>query len=141
MKKSRLVKRETDRLILDLEPEGEEWIEVKTQLTVREKRRFRRAGFDRMRSIGNEKDPQVEIRVDWEDVETARILEYVTDWSFVDHKEKPLKLNKEQLGNIDEEAFDAIVKALDEFVEEREQEKKLLSPTTGSESRLKRISS
>jgi len=139
MKKSRLVKREKVRLPLELE--GEEWIEVKTLLTVREKRRFQRAGFDRMRSVGDQEKPEVEIRVDWEDVETARILEYVTDWSFVDHNEKPLPLTKEMLGDIDEEAFDAIKKALDKFVEEREKEKKLLSPTTDSESRVKKISS
>jgi len=139
MKKSRLVKREKEKLPLELE--GEEWIEVKTQLTVREKRRFQRAGFDRMRSVGDQEKPEVEIHVDWEDVETSRILEYVTDWSFVDHNEKPLPFNKQTLGDIDEEAFEAIVKALDKFVKETEQEKKSQSPTTDSVSRLKKISS
>jgi len=139
MKKSYVVK--ADRVKLPIELEDDEWIEVKTRLTVREKRRFRYAGFTRMRNVGNEKNPQVEINVDWDETETARILEYVTDWSFVDHNEKPLSLNSETLGTIDEEAFNAIKKALDKFVEEKEQEKKSLSPGTDSGGRLKTISS
>ena len=134
-KRSWLVKASLQKLPLALE--GEEWIEVKSELTTGEARRVDRAG------IGNYKitrdSPTMEANIDWEQAETTRILAWCTDWSFVDHNEKPLELNLENLNAIDREAFEAVTDALDEYIKAKAKEKKATSGSAGR-SRSKRIS-
>lgn len=134
-KRSWLVKSSTVKLPLALD--GDEWIEVKTELTTGEARKVARAGIGAYKLKPGE--PVVEANIDFDKAETTRILTWCTDWSFVDFKEKPLELTLENLNNLDEEAWNAIIAALDEHSNERAEEKKAKSGSSGV-SRSKRIS-
>lgn len=105
---------QAQKVKLPLKLEGDEWLEVRSKLTVGQKRKVEFAG------LGDAKPgegAQYQIGLDMSELEYVRILTWGTDWSFVDANEKPLKFDRERLESLDPEAFESIVEALDAHVE------------------------
>lgn len=139
-RKSWIVKASAEKIPLAL-GDGDEWIEVRSAISSGQKRRYLSAGLTGVRNVGTDDAPQQEIALDFAEVDSEKILVWVKDWSFIHYvndKMETLPFTKENLDNLDPEAFDAIKSALDAYTEGKEREKKAPIATGGS--RLKAIS-
>lgn len=110
-----------------------DYVLFKRELSNKELRKVKLAGFGNFK--GQLGKPETEILVDWEAMEFERVLTYLHGWSFVDAQEKPLQLNQENLGALDEQTFQEIKTQLDLHVGEKEKNASDSEPT----SRLKRV--
>lgn len=102
----RFVNEDVTRLTL---PEGE-WVDVKTELTVGEDRRFRVAGMKKTTVKGD-------VEVSWEDFVFARTNAYLVGWSAVDAKGRPVPVTPHAIRGLDVESFEAIDAAIAAHVE------------------------
>ena len=109
-----------------------DWIEIKRELTVGERKRMFAAGLKQMQT-GPNKDPKFDI--DPVEMSFAKVKEYLVGWSFVEPvKEEepegdvsPVELTEESIRNLDEATFEEIEDAIDAHIEKLEKEKKATS--------------
>ena len=152
MRKCWLVKDGREKIALDLEDKDEqgavtkpEWIEVKTSLPAGELKRLDHSGLRRLKPAEGKKygdaDLQLEIVMEMEEAEIAKILAWVADWSFTDWNEKPILISRANLRSLDIEAYNSVKDAVDNHTEAQDAEKKSLSDGSDGATRLKRISS
>src|SRR5689334_15448688 len=93
---------------------GEDWIEVKKELTVGEEKRFRSAGLKHMAQA----DGETKIDIDWAAMARARVEAYLVDWSATkaDPKNKgkvvAVKVTRETIEALAPEDFDEIDEAI-----------------------------
>lgn len=119
----RFVSPETTRLDL---PTGD-WIEVKTELSALEDKRYRTTGYRRVSQTG-------EFEVDWSIVAASRLSTYLVDWSAKDAKGKKIPVSREAITALCDEDFEAIDLAILAHIAARVEEKKRASVTTTSDS-------
>lgn len=110
-----------------LELSAGDWIEVKKQLTVGERKRIDGAGIV---AVQDEKGG-VQMRVDWAETSFTRTLTYVTAWSFRDAGGNPVAFTREAVEALHPESYAEIEKAIDKHVQEIAQAKK--QTTVGAE--------
>jgi hypothetical protein len=103
-RKFRFVRPEVDRIALS---DGD-WIEVKRKLTVGE----RRGILSRAARGGVSTDGKV-VHIDGAEMAFGRLEAWLLEWSFVDEKDKPMKLSPEALRNLDPDTFAEIEDAID----------------------------
>jgi len=85
-----------------------DWIEIKGMLTVGE----RRAIISRAAKGGISTDGE-RVHIDGNEMAFARVETWLVDWSFVDAKDKPMKLSPGAIRALDSETFIEIETALD----------------------------
>lgn len=90
----------------------DEWIEVKERLTYGEEQRLATAGLRGARGTGE----NMEVTVDWDRFNVARILTWVTDWSFRDERGKSVALTRQAVEALKPEAAREVLEALDAHV-------------------------
>jgi len=106
-----------------------DWIEIKKELTVGERKRMFAAGLKQMQT-GPNKDPKFDI--DPVEMSFAKVKEYLVDWSFVEPLKEdepegdvsPVELTEASIRNLDEATFEEIEDAIDAHIEKQEKEKK-----------------
>lgn len=104
------------------------WIKVKKFLTVGEAKRMRSSGFGALRSGGEDsRKKEREIDVDWSETAFSRVRAYLLDWSLESDPAKHIKLPISAIESLEEDAFDAIDKAIDQHRTEMEAEKKRMA--------------
>lgn len=112
MKTCRFQNADVDRLPLS---DGD-WVEVKHRLSGGEAKRMSTAAFrDMQRPSAPGEQPRV--GVDFAALSLARTKAYLTDWSFRDAKDKPVKVTPESIEALDEETLKEIEDALDAHIE------------------------
>lgn len=112
MSKCRFQNADVDRLTLS---DGE-WIEVKHRLSGGEAKRMSAAAFrdvQRPKEMGD----QPRVGVDFASLTLARTKAYLTDWSFRDAKDKPVRVTPEAIEALDEEALKEIEDAIDAHID------------------------
>ncbi len=124
-RRNRFVKPKTIRL----EISDGDWIEIKKELTVGERKRMFASGLKQMQTSGTG-DPKFDI--DPVEMSFAKVREYLVGWSFEEEDNKgevaPIDLSDDAVRNLDESTFEEIETAIDEHIEKLEKEKKA---TTG----------
>lgn len=118
MPRNRFVVPETVKLPLS---EGD-WIEVKRELNVGERKQLEAAGVKHNMFTPPE--------VNWAEYHIARVGIWLTDWSFRDVNDKPKPLSLDAVKSLDEETFEEIQKALDEHIRRLEEAKKAKTSAT-----------
>lgn len=113
-----------------------DWIKVKLQLGVGESRNLLTAGFKNVTGLFGASDAaslnQSTLRVDWVEQTIARVMAWVTDWSFLDTRGNRVPFNRETVCALDEETFAEIDAALDKHVEAIAEAKKQRAGQTES---------
>lgn len=118
----RFVSPETVRITL----KNGDWIEVKKELTVGDEKRLLSSGFKRA-SPGSE-----QIEVDWFTRSIARVEIYLTGWSAVDDKGRPVAITRDAIETLSSEDFDVIDDAIKTHQAAVDAEKKARSMTPTS---------
>ena len=136
MGRSRFVRPDIRRLELS---EGD-WIEVKGTLTAGERAALNSASLQtsvrpRVPGMLEEINTSQEVRVDFGRASLARMEMYITDWSFRDEKDKPVKVSRAAIAALDQETADEIEAALDKHVTEQAEAKKAMTGTPTPEDR------
>lgn len=103
-----------DRVRLPLS--GDDWIEIKRELTIGELKRVQTAGFTGLRPEGEGRDAQVMIQ--WHEVELARAEAYLLAWSFTDEDDHPVPLTRAAIESLNEHAFKEISEAIKGHLEQ-----------------------
>ena len=132
--------------VVRLEISDGDWIDVKRELNVKERKRVQSAGMTHMQSENpDSEEAKVEVRVNWIDMIFAKVREYLVDWSFTEPKldDKgnevlvdgvpelvPVEFSEAALSNLDDETFEEIKEALEKHEERLEKEKKAAKAKT-----------
>lgn len=107
--------------IVRLELSDGDWIEVRRRLSAGEERRMYSSAFEKLEGKG--------VTVNFATLGLSRTIAYVTDWSFRDGADKPVRCTPAAIEALTLEALKEIEIALDTHVEaQRELAKK--TPTT-----------
>ena len=117
-RKDRFTSRATARLDLS---EGD-WIEVKTRLSFGEEGDLSNAYIGKMTNLDNAVDAG--LGLDFARGQVERLAIWLTDWSFHDENDKPVKLTRDAIKNLDPDTVAEIDAALDAHVEAMEAAKK-----------------
>ena len=110
--------------VIRVEISDGDWIEIKNELTVGERKQMTAAGLRHV-TAGADNEP----RFEFDSVATAfaKVSQYLVGWSFEEEDEKgdviPVKLSEDAVRGLDEDTYDEIVKAIDEHTEKLEKEK------------------
>jgi hypothetical protein len=102
----RFVKEDVTRLPLS---DGA-WIDVKTELTVGEDRRFRVAGMKKTTVKGD-------VEISWEDFAFARANAYLVAWSATDERGKSIPVTEDAIRALDVASFEEIDAAIGAHVD------------------------
>lgn len=129
---SRLIDR-SNRETVRLELSDGEWIDVYSVLTAGESRRVKSAGMKfGMKQTGKSASQTAEAEIDIVEMEFAKVLIRVKDWSFKTADDHKVQLNRENLENVlPADTFDEIVAAIDGLTEAKEKEKNSKPPEGG----------
>jgi len=119
MPRNRFVTKETKRLELS---DGD-WIEVKMRLGFGEDTRVQAAYMGRMRGM-NAGIAEAEVGLDFERGQVERFAVWLTDWSFRDENDKPVKLSRDAIKALDPDTVAEMEAALDAHVEALAEAKK-----------------
>lgn len=122
MPRYRFVDPETIRIALS----DDDWIEVKKSLNHGEAALLKQSAFKPMQQIGGE----ASIQIDFPTFEIERIRLWVLDWSFRDHNDKSVKIDKASIAKLDSATAEEIIAAIDAHVEAMDKEKKQKIGTT-----------
>lgn len=126
---SRFAQQTTTRIPLS---DGD-WIEVRDRLDFGRQQRLAAAGVGGLRGFAAGGDlAAASLELDLASFEIARILAWVTEWSFRDDDDRPVKLERSAVEHLDPDTADEIRAALDAHVERLEGEKKARTTTNGS---------
>lgn len=99
---------------------GGNWIEVKKQINVGEKKRIESAGVRRVRSTTGE----VVVELDHTEYSFVRTEVWLKDWSLKNKEGKDVGLSTSAIRALDEETFDEIENAISSHIEKLDAEKK-----------------
>lgn len=109
---SRFVKPETVRIAIS---EGD-WIDVKKELSVGERKRMQAAAFQSVSNVPgittDVEDADPKLNIDWGSLSIARVCEYLVAWSFVDDDGKGVAISRSSVEALNEETFDEIDDAI-----------------------------
>lgn len=108
--------------VVKLDLSDGDWLEAKRSLSYAEAQKLSAAGLTSYKT-GDDQDGGA-IGIDWARVNIARILTWVTDWSFRDEADKPVPFGADAVANLDPDAATEILEALDAHIEATEAEKK-----------------
>lgn len=133
----RFVNPDTTRLEL---PNGE-WVEVKNELPSIEEKRYRSAGFKRVRMDKTNADTVSDVEMDWVELAFARIVAYVVDWNVKDANGNKVKYTIDAVRRLVSEDFDVLNKAVEAHEEAKAAEKKAQSGTPPGATSLSAVSS
>ena len=101
-----------------------DFVLFKKSLTNGEARRIRTAAFGGLKgNIDPKKSEDTELTVNWDAMEFDRVFTWLHGWSFRNGADQPVQFNRENLENLDEDAFEEIKTKLDAYVAEKEKEK------------------
>jgi hypothetical protein len=104
-----------------------DWIEVKRRLTHGEQQRLAGAAIGKVSQVGK---GDAELGLDLERFGIERLAIWLTDWSFRDSSDKPVKLTRSAIAALDPETVEEIDAALAAHIEALEQEKKAMTGST-----------
>jgi len=120
-KVSRFVRPEVVRLPLS----GEDWIEVKRELTVGEQRAAMARTVKTMRSDGR-------FEPDLAMIGKSEVVAYLVDWSFTGDDDKPVKCSADAIDSLTVDTYDEIEKAIHAHIKRVEDERKNAMSGTSS---------
>jgi len=110
-----------------------DWIEIKERLTYGEQQRLAGGALTRMTSTGN---TDAGIDLDFERYNLLRMATWLVDWSFVDARDKPVRINQAAIAALDPDTAEEIDAAITEHLEALEdlknQRTSLASDTSSS---------
>ena len=110
MGRNRFTVPSVDRVYLD---DGD-WIELKHELNNGESKKLEAAGLKPPQVVNG----RVVSPIDWEVFEIERAIVFLTDWSFRDAADKPVKVSTDALKALNVEDFQAINQAIMKHVAE-----------------------
>jgi len=124
-----------------LEISDGDWIEIKRELTVGERKRIQIAGMTHIQGDDDSETPIIKINMN--DMVFAKVNEYLVDWSFAQPSLNqrgmqimdkdgnpeivPVELTQQAVLNLDESTFEEIKDAIEKHEEALEKEKKAAS--------------
>lgn len=118
MPRNRFVPADTVRLPLS----EDDWIEIKAGLTWGEQQRLAGAMIRTVPASGRlQQDP--EMGIDWNRYQLLKLESWLVEWSFRDGQDKPVRLTRASIANLDEETGNEINDAIDAYVEEQRAKK------------------
>jgi hypothetical protein len=121
----------TTRETVKVELSDGDWVLFKKVLSNGERRRISSAAFGNLKGSLAGNQNANEIVVDWESLELDRVFTWLHGWSFTDASGKPVQLNKENVGLLDNDTFEEIKALLDAHVQSKE--KNGLTPATNTD--------
>jgi hypothetical protein len=98
-----------------------DWIEIKEDLNNGDTKQLEQSGVQPPRNDGT---GRIVIPVDWAQYELERALIFLTDWSFRDAADKPVKITMDALKALEPETFVEVHKAISDHVVARAEAKK-----------------
>jgi hypothetical protein len=128
MSRNRFVTAATTRLDLS---DGD-WVEVKRELSVGERKKLEASPMNSVRPGGNvARDPNdVEMGLDWGRYFLTKLQVYIVAWSFVDAKGQPVRVTPDAISNLDPESGEEIMDAITEHEEKITAAKKVRNIST-----------
>jgi hypothetical protein len=109
---------------IKLEISDGDWITIKKELTVGERKRMFAAGLKQMEAGAGDEDPK--FNIDPVEMSFSKVKEYLIGWSFEEDEKGdviPVELSDDAIRNMDQETFEEIEEAIDKHTEKLEKEK------------------
>ena len=116
----RFVSPETVRIDL----KNDQWIEVKKELSAKERDDLSHAGLIASFATAGKKAPEPSFELDFAALNMAQVEAYLMDWSARSEDDKPVPVSPENIGDLATEDFDEIKAAIDTHVASVDAEKK-----------------
>jgi hypothetical protein len=107
-----------------------DWIEVKERLTFGEQQRLTAATLAQSGSLT--KGEELSVSLDMASYKTARMVAYLTDWSFRDEDDRSVPVSRSAIETLDPATADEIDKALDAHIEATAADPTTPTPTSTS---------
>jgi hypothetical protein len=109
------------------------FIELKLKLTYGEQQRLKSAGLTTMRA--NAQDNSAEIGTDFARFDMAKIECWVVDWGLKDRRGRVRPPSRESIENLDPDVAEEILEIINDYVAERDAQKKMRLISSGSSPR------
>ena len=95
-----------------------DWIEVRNELSVAESRSLQDSSFDATQEFGNtDEKVKPKISINWSVFSLHRAKAYITKWNAMDEDGKPVPVNLDSLGALDEESMQRIEQAITDHID------------------------
>ena len=131
MARSRFVSQQTVRLDIS---DGD-WIEIKQRLSYGDEIKLQTAGIAGVdagalfngtdAATRNEDDRSAEARLDMQKWVVEQLIVWIVDWSFRDDNDKPVRVTRDAIKQLDPDTAAEVQAALGEYVKKLQEEKKL----------------
>lgn len=123
MARSAFIVPHTQRLDLEGDWEGE-WVEIKEHLGVADQKRIESSAIPSLKNLNESlSGDSPEAGLDLGRMYLTRLKVYLLDWSFRDANGKTVEVSPAAINSLDPDCAEAINRALDAFLKERDKER------------------